>query len=98
MIAEITLTVAHPQGLHARPASLLVEKAQGFSSSITVKLGEVEADGKSILSVLTLGAEQGSSVTIRASGVDADKAIEALRMIIEQGFSGNEQIEIDEED
>lgn len=88
---EIELTIQHPQGLHARPASLFVERAQLFSSTITVRHGEIEADAKSILSVLTLGAEQGSTVIIRANGDDSKEAIEALQQLIERNFEQDEQ-------
>jgi phosphotransferase system HPr (HPr) family protein len=81
---EAACILNHPEGLHARPAALFVEIAQSFTSAITVQLGESQADGKSILSVLTLGADQGAYVTIRAEGIDAEEAIESLTRLIEQ--------------
>ncbi len=83
---EITLTVDHPAGLHARPASLFVQTATRFQCDLNVKHGEREANGKSILSVLTLGVNQGAEVTICAEGDDAEEALEALEALIADNF------------
>jgi phosphotransferase system HPr (HPr) family protein len=83
---EITLTVHHKVGLHARPASLFVQTAKQFNCDIKVTHGEREANAKSILTVLTLGASQGAVVTIRAEGEDADQALAALEALIEDNF------------
>ena len=87
---EITLTVHHAEGLHARPAVLFVQSAKRFESDITVVRGEREANAKSILSVLTLGANQGAVVTIRAEGKDAAEALEALKALVESNFEVEE--------
>ncbi len=83
---ETTLTVDHPAGLHARPASLFVQTATRFQCDLNVKHGEREANGKSILSVLTLGVNQGAEVTICAEGDDAEEALEALEALIADNF------------
>ncbi len=83
---EITVTILHPAGLHARPAALFVQAAQRFASTIEVELGERRANGKSILSILTLGANQGASVTISAEGEDAQQALASLQALIEGDF------------
>ena len=83
---EITLTVRHEVGLHARPAALFVQTAKQFKSEITVTHGERTANAKSILSVLTLGANQGAVITIRAEGEDADEALAALESLVESNF------------
>lgn len=83
---EITLTVKHEAGLHARPASLFVQTAKRFQSDVKVKHGEREANAKSILNVLTLGAVQGAVVTIRAEGEDAQEALDALEELITSNF------------
>jgi phosphocarrier protein HPr len=82
----ITLTINHEAGLHARPAALFVQTAGKFASSITVTHGERTANAKSILTVLTLGAKQGSEVTIHAEGDDAQQALDALRELVESNF------------
>ena len=83
---EITLTVHHEVGLHARPASQFVQTAKQFASDITVAHGEREANAKSILGVLTLGANQGAVITVRADGEDADQALAALEVLVADNF------------
>ncbi len=83
---EITLTVHHEVGLHARPAASFVQTAKQFKSDVHVTHGEREANGKSILQVLTLGANQGAVITIRAVGDDAAEALAALETLVENNF------------
>ena len=85
---EITLTVHHEEGLHARPAMLFVQSAKQFESDIRVSHGERQANAKSILHVLALGADQGAVITVRAEGDDAGEALEALKALIESNFEG----------
>ncbi len=85
---EITLRVEHPVGLHARPAALFVQTAKKFKSDIRVKHGDKEANAKSILGVLTLGANQGAVVTIRAEGEDAEEALAAIKKLFDDNFGG----------
>lgn len=83
---EITLTIRHEVGLHARPAALFVKTANRFTSQIVVEKDKQEVNAKSILSVLTLGAGQGAVVTVRAEGEDEVEAIEALRELVVSNF------------
>ena len=83
---EITLTVHHEEGLHARPAALFVQTATQFDSAIKVSYDGREINAKSILSVLTLGANQGAVVTIHAEGGDADAALDALQALVASDF------------
>jgi len=83
---EVTLTIHHAAGLHARPAALFVETAAQFKSDIKVAFDKREANAKSILNVLALGAGQGAVITIQAQGRDADQALEALRSLVEGDF------------
>lgn len=77
-----TVSVIHRQGLHARPAALFVQKAQQFSSRVTVKKGRKIVDGKSIMGLLTLAAGPGARVSIIVDGADAPTALDALvRMV-----------------
>ena len=64
--------------LHARPAATFVKTAMGFTSSITVGSGEREADAKSLLAILGLGAKRGTTLRLTADGDDADAAVETL--------------------
>ena len=75
------LVVTLPGGvdLHARPAADFVRTAMGFVASIQVAAGEREADAKSLLSVLALGAKGGTEIHLTASGEDAEAALDALR-------------------
>ena len=77
-----TVTVVHRQGLHARPAALFVELAKRFTSKVTVKKGRKIVDGKSIMGLLTLGANQGARISITTDGPDAHDALERLIAIV----------------
>ncbi len=81
-----TVTITNPQGLHARPADLFVKLANRFAAVISVTKGSETVDGKSILSILTLGAECGTQLLITATGEDADAALAALTALVRQGF------------
>jgi len=83
---ETTLTIHHKVGLHARPAALFIQTAKQFDSNITVTHGEREANAKSILSMLTLGADQGAVITVHAEGEDAEQALAALEALVEDNF------------
>ncbi len=87
---EITLTIRHEVGLHARPAALFVKTANRFKSQIMVEKDGQEVNAKSILSVLTLGVGQGAVVTIRTEGEDEVEAIEALRALVVSNFGEEE--------
>jgi len=81
-----TVTVSNPEGLHARPADLLVRMASKFKSKILIgKDGEL-VDCKSILSLLTLGAAQGTELSISADGADAAEALESIAQLFDTGF------------
>lgn len=74
--AEATITLAGD--LHARPAGQLSVAAARFSSSVQVAVGDSQADAKSVLAVMQLGASSGQQVTVRAVGPDARSAVAAL--------------------
>lgn len=79
------LAVTLPGGvdLHARPAADFVRTAMGFAASIQVAAGEREADAKSLLSVLALGAKAGTEIRLTANGEDAEAALDALLDCVE---------------
>ena len=77
-MVEKLFVVKNETGLHARPASLFVQKAAKYKSTIKVKKDGKEANAKSIISVLSLGASFGSEITIIADGPDAEEAVAAL--------------------
>lgn len=77
-LVQRTVSIVHRQGLHARPAAVFVQIAKRFTSRITVKKGRKIVDGKSIMGLLTLAANQGARVAIVADGADAPEALEQL--------------------
>lgn len=83
---EVTVVVTHEVGLHARPAATFVSTAKKFQSNISVFKGETKVNAKSILSVLTLGVNQNTAITIRAEGADEQEAIKALQALVESNF------------
>ena len=80
------MPIVNTLGLHARPAAEFVKTAGRFSSEVTVVKDGVEVNGKSIMGMLMLAAECGSSLTIRARGEDAESALDALRDLVASGF------------
>ena len=82
-IVERTVTLGSKSGLHARPAAVFVQNAKGFRSQITLAKNDKKVNAKSILSVLSLGAEQGDSIVLTASGEDAESAITTLVPLLE---------------
>jgi phosphocarrier protein HPr len=75
---EARVTLPAEVALHARPAAEFVRMAMGFSSEIAVGAGDQEADAKSLMAVLALGATGGTELCLRAEGDDASSAVEAL--------------------
>jgi phosphocarrier protein len=73
-------------GIHARPAGLFAQTASKFNAQILVEKDGVSVDGKSIMEVMMLGAAQGSNITIKAKGEDADLALNELEKLIENKF------------
>ena len=83
---EKQLLIKNKVGLHARPASLFVQKAKKFKCSLRLSFESREADAKSILSVLVLGANEGALVTLRAEGEDEVLAMEEMSTLVESNF------------
>lgn len=75
---EIKLIVKDPVGLHARPASVLVQEATKFESDITISSNGKDGNLKSIMSVMSLGVKTGDEITIKAEGSDAEAAVSAI--------------------
>lgn len=69
-------------GLHARPAALFVKKSRLYESEIIIKKGIQEANGKSIIGIMALGAHHGDELTILVKGTDEDKAIVELSQLL----------------
>ncbi len=85
-IVEREVTVKNRAGLHTRPAAGLVKLAARFKSEIFLVRDGFMINGKSIIGVMTLAAEQGCQLTLRAEGIDANSAINELSQYFESGF------------
>ncbi len=81
------VTVENQVGLHARPATFFIQKANEFKCSIWVEKDERRANAKSLLGVLSLGIVGGTTIRLIADGVDEQQAIEGLVKLIESGFN-----------
>lgn len=74
-------------GLHARPATFFIQKANEFKSLIMIEKEERRVNAKSLLGVLSLGIEEGTKIKILADGPDEEAAVTALAKLIESGFA-----------
>ena len=81
------VVVKNQVGLHARPATFFIQKANEFKSSIWVEREERRVNAKSLLGVLSLGILGGSEIRIIADGTDEQSAVEALVELVESGFA-----------
>lgn len=82
------ITVQNQVGLHARPATFFIQKANEYKSSIWVEKEERRANAKSLLGVLSLGIKGGTTIKIVADGVDEEIAMANLEELIVSGFAG----------
>ena len=81
------VTVQNSVGLHARPATFFIQRANEFKSSIWVEKDERRVNAKSLLGVLSLGIVKGTSIKIVADGSDEEEAVKTLVELIESNFS-----------
>lgn len=88
-----TVTVRNPQGLHARPADMLVRLANQFESKILIGIEGEVVDCKSILALLTLGAAQGTELSLSAEGADAADALQSISELFEAGFDEMNEVQ-----
>lgn len=86
MTVTRTVMVVNPQGFHARPAHEFVKLASQFTANVKIIKGNEQIDGKSILDLLTLGAGNGTTLCLNATGEDAEAAVAALVQLVENGF------------
>ena len=84
---EKKATIMKQIGLHARPATFLIQKANEYKSSIWIEKDERRVNAKSLLGVLSLGVAQGMTINIIADGPDESKAVEALCDLIDTDFA-----------
>jgi phosphocarrier protein HPr len=84
--AERTLTIVNQRGLHARAAAKFVKLTSEFKSNIEVTKDGETVSGVSIMGLMMLAAAIGSSIHVAASGVDAEKAVDAIAHLVESKF------------
>ena len=85
-MTEREIQIINRNGLHARPAAEIVKVASRFKSDITMVREDLEVNGKSIMGVMMLAAEYGSTLLVRANGPDADEAVKAIADLVERKF------------
>ncbi|WP_306518104.1 HPr family phosphocarrier protein [Gemmatimonas sp.] len=85
-MAERSVQIVNKHGLHARPAAEMVKVASKFKADITISRDDLEVNGKSIMGVMMLAAEYGAIITLRATGPDADDALDALSTLVASRF------------
>ncbi len=83
-VCEIEVEIRNAEGLHMRPAMQFVDIANQYDSDITVSNGQTSVDGKSIMQMSMLAATVGTHLTIKAEGSDAARALEALKVLVEE--------------
>jgi len=83
---EAKVVIANKAGIHARPASMLVQAATKFQSKIKLAAKGKSIDAKSILMIMSLGLVKGTEVVISAEGADADAAVKAIKDLVESKF------------
>ncbi len=83
---EFTFTITDPQGIHARPAGLLVKEAKKYAATLTILKGTKKGDLKKIFTVMGLGVKQGETVTVQAQGADEDAAAATMEAFLKENF------------
>ena len=83
---EFNYTIKDPEGIHARPAGILVKEASKYSSEINIFKGDKPADAKRIFAVMGLGVKNGDNIKITVSGADEDAAAEALEKFFKENL------------
>ena len=86
-MTEREAIIVNPLGLHARPAAQIVRLATTFGSDIWLEKDGMKVNGKSIMGVMMLAAECGSTIRVQASGDDAEQAIDAICGLVADGFN-----------
>ena len=88
---ELEVRIRNRLGMHARPAAQFVRCAARFGCEVYVSRDGIEINGKSIMGVMMLAAEQGAVIRIRAEGEDAARAVRELAQLVEQGFHEDDE-------
>ena len=86
-MTKIDVTITNNIGLHARPATFFIQKANSYKSSVWIEKEDRKINAKSLLGVLSLGIAKGMTVTIIAEGIDETEAMNGLANLINTGFA-----------
>jgi phosphocarrier protein HPr len=87
-VTEAQLLIRNQLGLHARACAMFVKTAAKFKAEVYVSRDDLEVNGKSIMGVMMLAAEEGSTIRVRAVGPDEAQAMDALRELVDGKFGG----------
>ena len=87
-MTEAQLVIRNPLGLHARTCALFVKMASRFRSHVLVSRDDLEVNGKSIMGVMMLAAEEGAIIKVRTEGEDEVEALNALKELVNSKFGG----------
>ena len=87
-MSEIQLLIRNQLGLHARACALFVKTSSRFKAEITVTRDDLVVNGKSIMGVMMLAAEEGATIVVRAEGPDEGDAVAALQELVDGKFGG----------
>ncbi|MGN0641804.1 MAG: HPr family phosphocarrier protein [Huintestinicola sp.] len=83
---EFRYVIKDENGIHARPAGILVKQAAQYESDITVKCGDRSASAKKLFGLMAMGIKKGSEITVTVNGSDEDKAAEDIEKFIRSNF------------
>jgi phosphocarrier protein HPr len=87
-VVETELVIRNQLGLHARACALFVRTAAKFESNVLVSRDDLEVNGKSIMGVMMLAAEEGATIKVKADGPDESQALAAITELVEGKFGG----------
>ena len=87
-MSEVQLLIRNQLGLHARACALFVKTSSRFKAEITVTRDDLVVNGKSIMGVMMLAAEEGATIVVKAEGPDEGDAVAALQELVDGKFGG----------
>ncbi|TDX59132.1 HPr family phosphocarrier protein [Orenia marismortui] len=85
-MVEKKVTINNETGIHARPASMIVQEANKYGADIKIAKDANEVNAKSIMGIMSLGISKSTEITVKAEGADAEEAVDALVDLVESGF------------
>ncbi len=83
---EFNYTITDPEGIHARPAGLLVKKANEYASKVTISINGREADAKRIFAIMGLGVKKDMTITVKAEGDDEQATIDGIGEFLKENL------------